>query len=496
VEKLVDPVGSEPGDEAESQGGGPDEQSLLSRASRAPLDPIGLWSTLETRIFATNQFFRLWVAQVVTSTGNWLFFFAITITAARVGGEMASASVGFVVAARLLPGLFLSQVAGVLADRWDRRKLMVVTDLSRAGVVLFVPFIDHVWQLVLISLAMEGFTLLWIPAKEASVPNLIPRSHLTTANSLAVVATYGTVLMAALILLGLAAGAARIENFAFAEWLRIDETSLSFYVDSVTYLISAALIASLAITKPEQPANVDDNKIALRESFSSLLDGWRLIARDPVVRTVNLGLGAALVGGGMVIPLGIEFAFEVLGSGDRGYLGMVSGLGAGAAVGVLTMSLLQDRLRKGSVFVFALLATGLSLFLATSFASLTAVVITLVMMGFFAGPVYVIGFTLLHERVTDDLRGRIFAALYALLQLCALVALVIGPFFAEASDRLSDSLLDGSVRVLGFDYDLPGERIALWIGSLIIIGAGLLAMRSLRSVTSRSDRRTVLRSVD
>lgn len=490
----MEPVGSDP-DDAGGEGAPPREQDLLSRASRATLDPTGVWSTLEHRIFATNQFFRLWIAQVVTSTGNWLFFIAITATAARVGGSMASASVGFVVAARLLPGLFLSQVAGVLADRWDRRRLMVITDLARAGVVLFVPFVDHVWQLVLIQLVMEAFVLLWIPAKESSVPHLIPRNHLTTANSLAVVATYGTVPVAALIFLGLAAGAARLEDFAAAEWLRINETSLGFYADSLTYLVSAALISTLVIPKHEPAANVDANKMALGQSVNSLTDGWRLIARDPVVRAVNLGLGAALIGGGMVIPLGIEFASEVLGSGIRGFLGMVSGLGLGAAVGVLTMSLLQDRLRKGSVFVVSLLATGLSLFLASSFASLTAVVITLVLMGFFAGPVYVIGFTLLHERVADDLRGRIFAALYAILQICVLIALVIGPFFAEASGRLADSLLGGSVQFLGFDYELPGERIALWIGSMIIIVAGILAMRSLRSLPGSSDGQADLRSV-
>jgi len=476
-------------------GAGPDESEMLADSAHAPLDPSGLWANLERRIFATNEFFRLWLSQVVTSIGNWLFFFAIAITAARVGGGLASLSVGFVVAARIVPGLFLAQLAGVLADRWDRRKLMVVCDLSRAGVVLLVPFIDHVWQLVLVSLVMEAFTLLWIPAKEASVPNLIPRSHLTTANSLSVIATYGTVLVSMVILIGLAAGAARIEDFGFASTLRIDETSLSFYADSITYLISAGLISSLRLTGSSSGKTVDANKMNLRDTFDQLKEGWRLIGIDPVVRAVNVAFATALIGGGMVVPLGIVFAFDVLGAGNRGYVGMIAGLGGGAAVGVIAVSVLQERLRKRSVFIASVFGTGAALFGAATASSLTAVVCILVVMGFFAGPVYVIGFTLLHERVTDDLRGRVFASLYALVQICVLIALVVGPALAEVFDQVAMALTgDGRVQILGFDYQLPGERLALWLGSLVILGAGVLSLVSMRAATDRPAA-TELRSV-
>jgi len=466
------------------------EEEFLGDSAHAPLDPGKLWATLERRIFATNEFFRLWVAQVITSIGNWLFFFAMIVTATRVGGDFASASVGFVVAARLVPGLLFSQVAGVLADRWDRRKLMVITDVCRALVVLTVPFIDHVWQLVVVSLVMELFTLLWIPAKEASVPNLVPKSHLTTANSLAVVATYGTIAVAAVILLGLAAGAARLEVFGWAEVLRIDETSLSFYVDAGTYLMSALLISTLAIRGPATSTSVDANKASVRESFSRLADGWRLILEDRIVRSVNVGLAAGLIGGGMVVPLGSEYAAEVLGAGERGYFGMVAGLGLGAAGGVVVVSMLQERLRKRAVFVTSLFATGVALLVAASLGSLTAVIIALVTMGFFAGPVYVVGFTLLHEQVQDEFRGRIFAALYALVQISALIALVIGPFFAEAAGGISSALLDGSVPIFGFAYALPGERLALWFGALIIIAASVLALVSL-GMSSRASLKAV-----
>jgi len=119
---------------------------------------------------------------------------------------------------------------------------------------------------------------------------------------------------------------------------------------------------------------------------------------------------------------------------------------------------------------------------AVSLSSLTAVIVTLVIMGFFAGPVYVIGFTLLHERVTDDIRGRVFAALYAIIQLCVLIALVVGPALAEILDQVSMALTgDGRVLLLGFDYQLSGERLTLWLGGLVILAAGVLAVVSIRS---------------
>jgi len=121
---------------------------------------------------------------------------AVTIKAAQVGPGTPEGAVALVLLARLAPGFFFGQFAGVLADRWDRRKLMAVCDVARAGIVCLYPFVNHVWQLILLNLVLEAFTLPWIPAKEALVPNLVPAKHLPTANTLSVVATYGPIPLA------------------------------------------------------------------------------------------------------------------------------------------------------------------------------------------------------------------------------------------------------------------------------------------------------------
>jgi hypothetical protein len=96
--------------------------------------------------------------------------------------------------------------------------------------------------------------------------------------------------------------------------------------------------------------------------------------------------------------------------------------------------------------------------------------------------VYVLGFTLLHENVDDQLRGRIFSALYTLVRMCLLVAFALGPFLSELSDRLSRRFLtDATIHFPGGgSLYMPGVRITLWLAGAIIIVAGIVVLWSLR----------------
>ncbi|MBT8495058.1 MAG: MFS transporter, partial [Deltaproteobacteria bacterium] len=111
--------------------------------------------SLVERVFITRDFMRLWFVQVVSATGDWLGFFAIVVAAARVGGGTPEAAVSFVMTARIVPGLFLAPLAGVLVDRWNRKRVMIVCDLARAATLASLPFVDQLWQLVVASLVLE-----------------------------------------------------------------------------------------------------------------------------------------------------------------------------------------------------------------------------------------------------------------------------------------------------------------------------------------------------
>lgn len=438
------------------------------------------------RMFGSHEFFRLWLTQVVSATGDWLGFLAIAALATRIGAGSAEAAVGVVMAARIVPGFFLGPASGVIADRFDRKKVMVVCDVGRAAVLASLPFVDSfpspVLGLVLASLVMEVFTLLWTPAKEASVPNLVPTEHLTTANSLSLVAAYGTLPVAAGLFSLLSKVAEWIGGIDALQDLQTDQETIAFFVDSATFLFSAFMISRLPIhtAKRRAAAAAGEKRIDLTRAFHELKEGWQFIFVNPVVRAVNIGLATGLIGGGMLVPLGPVFSIRILHAGTAGFGFFIFAMGSGVAIGVVLISVFQKRLPKAEVFAGSLLVAGVSLVIAASMSTLALAALFVAILGVCAGSVYVLGFTLLHESVDDDLRGRIFSALYTLVRFCVLIAFAVGPFLSDLLDRLSRNLIDQRLAFAGVEIAVPGVRLTLWLAGLIIIGAGIVAVRSIR----------------
>lgn len=442
--------------------------------------------SLIQRVLITPDFARLWVVQVVSATGDWLGFFAIVVAAARVGGGTPEAAVSFVMTARIVPGLFLAPLAGVLVDRWNRKRVMMVCDLARAATLATLPFVDQLWQLVVASLVLEVFTLLWSPAKEASVPHLVPQDRLTSANSLSLVAAYGTIPIASLIFFALANVADSVSGLPGAENLRADQEALAFYVDAATFAFSAFLIWRIALptrSPHERSDSVEGRRVDLMSTFRDLKDGWEFIFIHPVVRAVIIALATGLIGGGMLIPLGPVFAEDVLRQdpGD-GFASLQIALGFGVAAGVVLITVGQDRVQKPRVFVLSVFGAGASLFLAASMTTLLTASLLVAFLGLFAGTIYVLGFTLLHETVDDEFRGRIFASLYTVVRLCLIIALAIGPALAVLLNGLSEEWFDKTISVFGIDIFIPGARLTLWLAASIMILAGVLAWYSMRGV--------------
>jgi len=437
----------------------------------------------QTRIFGTPEFFRLWLAQVVSATGDWLGLLAISILAIRVGSGSEGAALSLVLVARIAPGFFFGPIAGVLVDRWDRKKVMVRCDLGRAAVMIALPFVDTILGLVIASLILEALTMLWSPAKEASVPNLVPERYLTTANSLSMIAAYGTFPIGA----GLMALFGRLSTALFsAEWadgFRLHEEGLAFYANALTFLIAAGLIFSLDL--PHRLKRSRTEKIALKERLAEpindLREGWNFIFVNPVARTVNMGLATALIGGGMLVPLGAIYATEVLNAGDGGFGFLITALGLGMAVGVGLVSWVQRHLSKTKIFTWSLVAAGTFLIVSASTSQIHFSGTMTFCIGICAGSVYVLGFTLLHENVADELRGRIFSTFYLLTRMCVLLALVVGPLLEETFDRLSKRFWERDINIFGYELFVPGVRLTLWLAALIMLTAGLIAIISLRS---------------
>jgi dTMP kinase len=439
------------------------------------------------RVFGSRSFFRLWLAQVVSGLGDWLGFIAVTAIAVRIGGSSGGAAVGLVLSARLIPGFFFGSLAGVVVDRLDRKKVMVACDVGRGAVLCLLPFVTQVWELFIISLLLEVMTLMWSPAKEASVPNLVPQSFLSTANSWSLVAAYGTFPLASVVYYVLTKVAENLSHYSALQALHASRPdTVAIWFDVGTFFLSAVMISTLALPSPARAAREGDGGIDLAATWREVKEGWQFIRQSPVVRAVILGLATGLIGGGMVVPLGPIFSRDVLKAGSSGFGLLLTGLGMGVAFGIIVLSLVQKRLPHERVFVIALAMAGLCLSAAASMSILGFAAVFVGGLGVCAGAVYVLGFTVLQTNVVDEMRGRIFATLYTLVRLCLLLAFTAAPLLAQLLDGIAKDLFHRRLSVGAFHVGLPGVRLTLWLGGLIILGAAGLAARALRGSPATS----------
>ncbi|MEM7141285.1 MAG: MFS transporter [Actinomycetota bacterium] len=436
-------------------------------------------------MFGSREFFRLWIAQVISATGDWLGLLATISLAAKLSGDgTEGTAIAIVLATRIAPGFFLATAAGIIVDRFNRKRLLLMCDIGRAVVMFSLPFVDTLFGLIIASFLLELFTMLWSPAKEAIVPNIVPKDKLTTANSLNVAAAYGMFPVAAGIAALLAKLAESLSDEGWVDTWRLNEEGLAFYVDGISFLLTALIIWTIAVparTREERGLAGDKGGWDLGGAWRELREGWRFIAVNPIVRAVNVGLGVGVIGGGMLVPLGAIYVDELIVGDDADFNLVLFALGLGMAVGVIAASVFQNRINRAAVFPVALVLAGGALLVASSSPFLSVVVPVIGVVGFAAGPIYVLGFTLLHENVEDELRGRIFSALLVLVRFCMLFALAVAPLVSEGLDTLSDRWWDGDLNLLGLSVMAPGVRLTLWLASITIIGAGLLASWSLRA---------------
>jgi dTMP kinase len=309
------------------------------------------------------------------------------------------------------------------------------------------------------------------------VPNVVPQEHLASANSLGLVAAFGTFPLAALVSGSLAGVAKWLGTFDALERFQVDNESLAIWFDSLTFLVSAFLISRLSL---DEGTRAKPRRVEWTQTFRDIVEGFRYIRSNPLVRGVMIGLAGGLLGGGAMVPLGPLFARDVLGAGSGGFFVLMTALGMGAGVGVLALVAFQQRLRRARVFLVSVAACGTGIIVVASVSTLTPASFLVVFVGAAAGCGYVSGFTVLQESVADELRGRTFATLYTVVRLCLLLALAAGPFAADLFDAISRSAFDGDVEVFGVLLHLPGVRLALWLGGFVTVVSAVFAGRRMR----------------
>lgn len=439
----------------------------------------------------TGPYRRLFTAQVISSLGDWVGFLAVTSLAARVGKSNADVAVGVVLSARLLPGFFFGAFATGLLDRWDRKKVMVTCDIGRGLVVGILPFVHSVPGLFGASLVLELLTLMWTPAKEASVPNLVPQEKLAAANSASLASAYATIVPAAGLFPALTVVSSALAHVHSLRFLRSQE-SLAIYLDVLTFFASAFIISRLALPRRSLEERGAVPAATLKSTWHDAKEGWRFIGQTYRVRAVIIGFCTGLIGGGMVVPLGVTFSSSILHKGPTGFGLLEFSLGLGVAAGVLAISVGQKHVSHDRTFTIAVAGAGASIIFAAAMANLALVMLGIFLLGICAGGVYVLGFTILGSSTTDDIRGRIFGVFYTLVRLCLLLAFTLAPLLSALLGSLSGHLyrhagrhtIKGEIGTDNFHVSLPGARLTLWLGGVIILGAAFIARRDLHKAAA------------
>src|SRR5215218_3708901 len=374
-------------------------------------------------VLAITPFRRLWMALGLSSFGDWLGLLATTALAGALPTTPAAKllAVSGVFILRLAPAVLFGAVAGVVADRLPRRWTLVYGDVARFLLFASIPLVGTLWWLYVATVLVEIVGLFWMPAKDATVPNLVPRRRLETANQLSLAVTYGTAPVAAVMFAGLTLVSGMVDEVV--PHLAQNPTYLALYVNAVTFLVSGLVIWRLKF--PQTTAST-----ARQESvWRTAMEGWRFIGSTPLVRGLVLGMLGAFAAGGFVIGLAQSFVTD-LGAGSPGYGTLFAAVFLGMAAGMwLGPRLLADFSRR-RLFGLSIAAAGGWLVLLSLVPNIVLAVFFTVGLGACAGAAWVTGYTLLGLEVGDDVRGRTFAFVQSMVRVVLVSVLALGPVVA------------------------------------------------------------------
>jgi dTMP kinase len=412
-----------------------------------------------------SSFSKLLAAQTVSSFGDWVGFVAVTALVASKGGDAgAGYAVAGVMAARLAPAILFGPIAGALVDRVNRKTVMITADIARGSLYALLPFLGPLWAIFLVSFVIECFSLLWTPARDASLPNLVPRRQLANANSLGLIVTYATLPLGGLVFAFLSGGSDLLP------WLSDNPAFLALWLDAGTFATSALLVSRIKIPAPAPHTFA---RFELSHIGRDIADGVRFLRENSLASAMTLGIVAAFSAVGAVLALGPIFATSTLGAGNPGWGILVTSFGIGMGIGMATSNKLVDFVPREYVFVYSIIAAAGTLIVLAAMPGIGYAAVIAVILGAFCGSAWVSGYVLLQENVTDEFRGRTFGALTVLSRLGLFLSLTFFPILAGAIGMRDVTIGERTI-------DLSGPRIALMVAGVGALLAGAVTRRGLR----------------
>jgi MFS family permease len=351
---------------------------------------VGYWPLLRRN----PEFTRLWIGQLVSNLGDW--FNTVAVLALVYDLTHSGLATGLIIIASTLPAFLLTPYAGVVVDRFDRRKIMMTADLTRGGLalgMLLVRTTDQIWLLYLFSALLIAFASFFGPALNSSIPNLVSAGELISANALSS-STWG---------LMLAVGAA-VGGVVIAAVGR----DAAFAVNSLSFFFSAAMIFSIhksfgQLGQTHHPQAGHGTWQQFRASLSFMR------AYPQVLSSVLVKTGIGLAGG--IILLLTVFAQAVFRVGDAGIGWLYSARGLGVLLGpyLARPYVGRDLVKMRRVILVSFFLAGLGYAAFSSAASFGLALVFVILAHMCTGILWTLSSTMLQLLTPDYLRGRIFA---------------------------------------------------------------------------------------
>jgi dTMP kinase len=410
-------------------------------------------------------FARLLAAMSVSSLGDWVGFLAVTSLVADLtkGTGAAAFAVSGLMLARTLPAVLFGPLAGAIVDRADRKQVMITADLARGAMYVSMVFIGELWAIYVLSFFIESLSLVWGPARDASLPNLVPRRQLANANSIALASTYGTLPLGGIVFTMLVG-----VNTLLAHpipILRGRDEAVPLFLDAATFLFSALMISRVPI---KAPAAAVTGRLDFSRIWRDVVDGVRFLKEDSVASAMTAGIVVAFSAVGAVLALGRIFVSDTLGADAAGWGFIVTSFGIGMGIGMASANQAARFLERVTLFPWSLVTAAGTLFVLASMPDLALASFVTVWLGAFCGLSWVTGYTLLQENVRDEFRGRTFASLTVLSRMGLFLSLATFPTLAGIYDTV------------GGRFGLDGIRLALASAGVAVALAGLNTRRLLK----------------
>jgi MFS transporter, DHA3 family, macrolide efflux protein len=362
-------------------------------------------------IFRLSAFRTIWFAQFVSVFGDFVALFAIiSLITFRWHGNPVQVTVMTI--CYVLPLAIIGPPAGVLVDHWNVKRVMIISDLTRAVLALLLVWVANVRQIAAVMFAISIMSSAFVPAQSISVRTLVPRERLLQANAMLSQAFY-LIRIASPIVAG-----------SIVAWL---SERACFYIDSVSFLFSACMISLLVINRP---ARQDTDK-TLRSLSRDYAEGNRFIFTHPGLSFVFIAMAAAMFVMSAFAPLISIFVRDQLHAGTFVY-GLVSAMiGVGLIVSTTLITKLSGGAPKPGMVLIGLFALGIATaVLAISRVPAMAGVSTF-LIGFSVALVLIPAQTMSQRETPHHMVGRVSSTFMSMISIAQVLGLLLSGGLAQ-----------------------------------------------------------------